>query len=64
MLWDFVEFEMKKKGYSQYQLAKKMGVSSSVITELKKGNIKKPSFELMCKIADALEVSLDVFKKE
>ena len=64
MLWDLVEFEMKKKGYSQYQLAKKMGVSSSVITELKKGNIKKPSFELMCKIADALEVSLDIFRKE
>ena len=64
MLWDLVEFEMKKKGYSQYQLAKKMGVSSSVITELKKGNIKKPSVELMCKIAAALDVSLDVFRKE
>ena len=64
MLWDLVEFEMKKKGFTQYQLSKKMGVSSSVITELKKGNIKKPSFELMCKIGDALEVSLDVFRKE
>ena len=46
------------------QIGEKMGVNSSVITELKKGNIKKPSFELMCKIADALEVSLDVFRKE
>ena len=64
MLGELVEREMKKKGYMQYQLAKKMGVSPSVITEQKKGNTKKPSFELMCKIADALEVSLDAFRKE
>lgn len=55
---------MKKNGYNQTKLAKKMGVSQSVLAELKRGNIKKPSFELICKIADALEVSLDEFRNE
>lgn len=53
---------MKECGLNQSKLSKKMNVSSSVIAELKRGNIKKPSFELMCKIADALEVSLDEFR--
>ena len=36
-----------------------MKVHGSVITELKKGRIKKPSFELACKLADALGISVD-----
>lgn len=63
MLWVKVEKLMKDRGLNQSKLSKKMNVSSSVIAELKRGNIKKPSFELMCKIADALEVSLDEFRK-
>lgn len=33
-----------------------------IITDLKKGRIKAPSFQLMVKIADALGVSLDIFR--
>ena len=55
---------MKDKELNQNQLAKKMNISQSVLSELKRGNIKKPSFELMCKIADALEVSLDDLRPE
>lgn len=62
MLWFKVEKLMRDRGLNQSKLSKKMNVSSSVIAELKRGNIKKPSFELMCKIADALEVSLDEFR--
>lgn len=64
MLWFEIESIMKVKGYNQTTLAKKMGVSQSVLSELKRGNIKKPSFELMCKVADALEVSLDSFRNK
>lgn len=59
-----VEKIMKEKNISQYELAKRMDVSTSTITEFKKGRIKKPSFELMSKISDALEVSLDEFKNK
>lgn len=62
MLWMKIETIMEGKGFNQTTLAKKMGISQSVLAELKRGNIKKPSFDLMCKIAEALEVSLDEFK--
>ena len=49
---------------SIYQLTIKAGLprSNRTMYEFKYGHIKKPSFELMCKIADALNVSLDVFR--
>jgi len=62
MLWLKIEKFMKEKGLNQTALAKEIGISQSVLAELKRGNIKKPSFDLVCKIADALEVSLDEFK--
>ncbi len=62
-MWEKIEAVLNQKKLTQYQLAKKMGVSVSTITELKMGRINKPSFELMCKIADALEVSLDEFRE-
>lgn len=61
-MWNVVERVMKKKGFTQYQLAKRAGIYTSTLSDWKKGRIKKPSFELMCKIADALEVSLDEFR--
>lgn len=63
-MWDSIEKELKSRGMSQYKLAKKMGVPVSTITELKKGRIKKPSFELICKIADALDVSVDDLRQK
>lgn len=61
-MWEIIEKELEKQNVNQNQLAKRMGVHNSVLTELKKGRIKKPSFELMCKVADALDVSLEVFR--
>lgn len=61
-MWNIVERLLNEKNMSQYELAKLMGVSTGTITELKKGRIKKPSFELIEKVADALEVSMDVFR--
>ena len=63
-MWDTIEKLLKEKNLNQEQLAKSMNVSSGTVSDFKKGRIKKPSFELMCKIADALEVSLDVFREK
>lgn len=63
-MWPTIEKILQEKGLNQEQLAKRMNVHSGTVSDLKKGRIKKPSFELMCKIADALEVSLDVLRKE
>ncbi len=61
-IWFKIEKLLEQKDLNQEQLAKRMNVHSGTITDLKKGRIKKPSFELMCKIADALNVSLDYFR--
>lgn len=61
-IWCKIEKSLKQNGLNQEQLAKRMNVHSGTVTDLKKGRIKKPSFELMCKIADALNVSLDYFR--
>ena len=63
-MWQVIDKLLIEKNINQEQLAKRMHVHSSTVSDLKHGRIKKPSFELMCKIADALEVSLDAFRKE
>lgn len=66
MLWQKVDKLLKEKHMSINQLATKMGLSKNNRTMyyLRDGKIKKPSFELICKIADALDVSLDYFRKD
>lgn len=63
-MWETVEHFLNEKSMTQYALAKKMNVSNSTMTELKMGRIKKQSFNLVCKIADSLGVSLDEFRNE
>lgn len=48
----------KKKGFSQADLGKIIGTSGDVIGRYERGDII-PSVEVVSKIADALEVSLD-----
>lgn len=61
-MWTIIEQVMKDRDLNQEKLAKRMGVHSGVISDFKLGHIKKPSFELMCKFSDALDVSLDEFR--
>lgn len=48
----------KKKGLSQAELGKLIGTSGDVVGRYERGDIK-PSIDVVGKIADALEVSLD-----
>lgn len=56
--------EMKKKKISQTELANKVGVKQQYVSKIILGNIKSPSFDLICKIADALEVDINVFREK
>lgn len=62
MLWSKIEGELNKKGISVYRLSKLTGVSQQALSSLKTGKSKNPSFKLMKKIADALDISLDEFR--
>lgn len=63
MLWVKVEEELRKQNKTIYWLSKNTGISVSSLYYFRDGKLKKPSFELMCKIADALGVSLDYFRE-
>lgn len=59
LMWNKIEKQLKIKGWSMYRLAKESGVHPSNFSNLKAGRLKEMSWTNMCKIADALEVSLD-----
>lgn len=63
MLWVKVEEELRKQNKTIYWLSKNTGISVSSLYYFRDGKLKKPSFELMCKIADVLGVSLDYFRE-
>lgn len=63
-IWNKIQRLLDKKNMTVWRLGKTMRVSDSVLRNLRDGKIKKPSFELICKIADALDVSLDYFRKD
>lgn len=49
----------KTRGLSRYRLAKLSGVNDSTIQMIENNADANPTFKIMCKLADALEVSLD-----
>ena len=63
-IWNKIQRLLDKKNMTVWRLGKTMDVSDSVLRNLRDGKIKKPSFELICKIADALDVSLDYYRKD
>lgn len=61
-MWNQLEELLKDKKISRYKLSKLTGIRQSTLQTYKDG--VEPSFKNMCKIADALDVSLDIFRKE
>lgn len=61
MLWLKIEKELIRQNMSVYQLGKNTGIRATTLQNYKNGT--EPSFKNMCKIADALGVSLDYFRK-
>ena len=61
---EMVENARKLKGYSQRELAKKIGLSQSTYNDTINGKIKKPDIDILKKIAEELDLSLDLMLKE
>ena len=55
-MWKKLKHLLIEKGMTQKELAEKAGISPNTIRNIKTERI---SFKNMCKIADALEVSID-----
>ena len=63
MLWFVVEKKLKELNITQSELSRRSGLNTTVISAIKLGKIKKPSFSLICKLSEGLEMELDDFKK-
>lgn len=54
---------LNERNLSNYRLAKMSGVSESIINKVVSGTNEYMSFKNAAKIADALNISLDEFRK-
>ena len=61
-MWDEIKKIMDKKEISIYRLSKLTGLPWSTIANYKNGS--EMSFKNACKIADALNISLDELRKK
>lgn len=61
MLWVKIEKRIKEQGISIYKLSKITGIPNPTFYNYRNGS--EPSFKNICKIADALDVSLDYFRE-
>lgn len=62
MLWEKIKKRADEQGISIYKLSKITGIPNATFYNYR--NDSEPSFKNMCKIADALDVSLDYFREE
>ena len=61
-MWEQLNRIMQERNLNGNKLSKMAGVNRSFFSDLKSGKVKCLSWPNMCKIADALEVSLDEFR--
>ncbi|WP_242363490.1 helix-turn-helix domain-containing protein [Limosilactobacillus antri] len=61
-MWNKVEQILKQKKLSIYRLARLSGISENTLRNYRNGS--EPSFVNMDKIAQALDVSLEVFSSK
>ena len=63
-LKNMVENARRLHGYSQRELSKRIGLSQSTYNDTINGKIKKPDIDILKKIAEELNLSLDLMLKE
>ena len=57
-MWQIIEKILKEKGMTVYKLSKITGIPDNTLRNYRSKH-SEPSFTNVCKIADALEISLD-----
>lgn len=63
-MWNKIEQLLKEKNMTTYRLAQLSGINKATLAHIKSGKVKKPLFETICKIADALEVDINEFREK
>lgn len=63
-MWVKIEKILKEKNMTTYRLAQLSGINKATLAHIKSGKVKKPLFETVCKIADALDVDINEFREK
>jgi len=63
-MWHKIEKLLKEKNMTTYRLAQLSGINKATLAHIKSGKVKKPLFETICKIADALDVDINEFREK
>ena len=62
-MWETIERLLKERGMNKNKLATLAGINKNSLIDLKMGRKKSLKFEDVVKIADALDISLEEFRK-
>lgn len=57
-LGKYIKQERTKRNFSQRELARRTNIDNAMISRIEKGEIKKPSYEILKKISRELDVNL------
>ena len=61
-VWEVIEVYLMEQNMKPIELAKKAGISTGTLSDLKSGRLKNPSFKLLEKIADVLNIDMNEFR--
>ena len=64
MVWEKIAAVLEEKNITIYELANRLNIQTNKLYSLKWGKTKQPRFQLVCQIADALNVPTDRFRIE
>ncbi|MGM0238400.1 helix-turn-helix domain-containing protein [Enterococcus sp. AZ103] len=60
---DKIKAILEQKNMTAYALAKKVGIPTSHMTKIMTNKVSDPRFDLVCRLADVLEVKVDDLRK-
>ena len=61
-MWEVIEVYLMEQNMKPIELAEKAGISTGTLSDLKSGRLKYPSFNLLEKIADVLNIDMNEFR--
>ena len=61
-MWEVIEVYLMEQDMKPIELAEKAGISTGTLSDLKSGRLKNPSFKLLEKIADVLNIDMNEFR--
>ena len=61
-VWEVIEVYLMEQNMKPIELAEKAGISTGTLSDLKSDRLKNPSFKLLEKIADVLNIDMNEFR--